>query len=331
MPASHKKTQLQLTVVGTGAMACLLGAGLASVAETTLTGSWADGIDAIRARGIVVGDPPDCISVPVCAALWGSAIPRADLALILVKSWRTPEIARRLDGLLKPDGIALTLQNGLGNREVLGARACMGVTYLGATLLGPGHVRPGGPGPTWIAGPPWVADLFRQAGIEAELRATAELDALAWGKLAVNCGINAVTALLRVPNGELLRRPDATWLIEQAALECAQVACAQGIQMPFADAAAKAREVAGLTAVQLFLNVAGRDARRAHRSGSNQRQRRRVGESASASPPPLMRYCSIWYVPWSAVGMPDAAWSLLRAIRNSALRALWSAGLVAAL
>lgn len=249
MPASEQCIRLRLTVVGTGAMACLFGARLASVAGITLTGSWSDGIEAVRTRGIVVGDPPDCISVPVSASLWGSTIPRADLALVLVKSWRTPEIARRLDDLLKPDGIALTLQNGLGNREILGARACLGVTYQGATLLGPGHVRPGGSGPTWIAGPEWVADLFRRAGIEAGLRATAELDALAWGKLAVNCGINAVTALLRVPNGELLHRPDATELIERAATECAQVARAKGIELPFADPAAKTREVAKMTAV----------------------------------------------------------------------------------
>lgn len=62
-----------------------------------------------------------------------------------------------------------------------------------------------------------------------------------WGKLAISAGINAVTALLDVPNGELLRRPDAQELMETAALEAAEVARAKGIRLPFDDAAAQAR------------------------------------------------------------------------------------------
>lgn len=248
MPAEEEPLQCRLTVVGTGAMACLFAARLASAAEVTLTGTWEEGIEAIRARGILVGDPPECNSGPLPAVSWGTAIARADLVLVLVKSWRTPAIASRLGDLLKPHGIALTLQNGLGNREILGARACLGVTHLGATLVGPGHVRPGGSGPTWIAGPEWIVDLFRSAGIETKQRAESRLEALAWGKLAVNCGINAVTALLRVPNGALLLRPDATRLIEQAAAECALVARAKGVELPFADPMAIAREVAQRTA-----------------------------------------------------------------------------------
>ena len=129
-------------------------------------------------------------------------------------------------------------------------KAYLGVTTQGATLLGPGHVRPGGDGPTHIAGPAWLAALFERAGCEAHTVAPAQVESLLWGKLAANCAINALTALLRVPNGELLQRPDAAALMDLAAEECAAVARARGIALPFPDAAGQARRVAK----QTFLN-----------------------------------------------------------------------------
>ena len=226
-------------------MACLFGAALAPVASITLVGTWPEGLAALRAHGIRVEGRP---AVRVRAVALGEAAPPADLTLVLVKTWQTAAIGAALPGYLKPDGLALTLQNGLGNVEQLGPRACLGVTTMGATLLGPGQVRPGGTGPTHVAAPAWVAELLNAAGLEAAAVPAAQVDGLLWGKLAVNCGINALTALLRVTNGALLERPDAVALLNAAAEECAAVAAAQGIALPYADAAAAARAVAARTA-----------------------------------------------------------------------------------
>ncbi|MGZ6989381.1 MAG: ketopantoate reductase family protein, partial [Thermoanaerobaculia bacterium] len=138
-----------------------------------------------------------------------------------------------------------------GNVEKLGARAHLGVTAVGATLLGPGHVRTGGDGPTQIAGPDLLAEVLRSAGFDSRAVDAAQGASLAWGKLAVNAGINALSAILNVPNGELLARPEARRLMEQAANEVAAVARAKGIALPFADAAAEARRVAAATASNL--------------------------------------------------------------------------------
>jgi 2-dehydropantoate 2-reductase len=245
---SSSETNMHLTIAGTGAMACLFGARLAPVARVTLTGSWMDGIAAIRDSGIVVERFHERTIARVAAVAWGTPIEPADLVLVLVKSWQTDEVARHLERLLKPTGVALTLQNGLGNLETLGPRACLGVTYEGATLLGPGRVQPGGTGSTWIAGPEWIARLLRQAGMATEQAVPEQVDSLLWGKLVVNCGINALTAILRDRNGELLQRQDAVVLMQRAAVECAAVAEARGISLQFPDPAAKAREVALLTA-----------------------------------------------------------------------------------
>ncbi len=245
---SSPEQEIHLTIAGTGAMACLFGASLSSVAHVTLTGTWSEGINAIRRDGIVVEDSDNRIMARVSAVPWGERTQPADLVLVLVKAWQTGRVARLLDSLLKPEGIAITLQNGLGNLEILGPRACLGVTYLGATQVGPGRVRPGGTGPTWVAGPGWVVDLFRSAGIQAEQSPAGHVDSLLWGKLATNCGINALTALLHIRNGELLHRPDATNLLRRAADECSAVARASGVSLPFTDAAQRACEVARLTA-----------------------------------------------------------------------------------
>jgi 2-dehydropantoate 2-reductase len=192
----------------------------------------------------------------VPARAWAPADGSADLVLVLVKAYATREAAATaMDlGAVGPETVALTLQNGLGNAEALAellgpGRVLAGTTAQGATLVAPGLVRHGGAGPTRIA--PWVpaADT---AAVRASLAAAAAAPAVAallagagipttveadprpllWAKLAVNCGINALTAILRVPNGELLVRPGARPLMEAAAREAAAVAAAEGIALP---------------------------------------------------------------------------------------------------
>lgn len=172
---------------------------------------------------------------------------RFPLILVLVKSWQTVGITKYLDGYLSDDGIVLTLQNGLGNLEILGPRAFPGTTAEGATLIAPGHVRAGGPGPTHVVAPEWVADLFRNAGFECHRCGPEQAESLIWGKLAISCGINALTALLRIPNGELLHRPNALDLMGRAVTECAAVARVRGVVLPFPDPVSRVREVAERT------------------------------------------------------------------------------------
>jgi 2-dehydropantoate 2-reductase len=237
-----------VVLFGSGAMSCLFAAKLASIAQVTVLGTWREGVEAIRERGVRIEDAGHSRSVAVEAVFSGDVLPTADLALVLVKSWQTARVATCLSKYLKPDGCAISLQNGLGNIELLGPRAFPGATAEGATLIGPGHVRAGGTGLTQIVAPDWVVDLFQSAGLECRSCSPGAAEGLIWGKLCVSCGINAPTALLRIPNGELLKRPETACLMSQAATECAAVARARGISLPFTDASARVREVAERTA-----------------------------------------------------------------------------------
>jgi 2-dehydropantoate 2-reductase len=242
---------MRIHVLGTGALACFFGARLARVAEVTLVGTWTEALDAIARGGIVLDRLQAEEAAAVKAARLGTPLDAADLVLVLVKAWQTDRVAREVPALTGRNGCALTLQNGLGNVEKLGPRAFLGVTEQGATLVAPGRVRPCGDGPTHIAGPDSLAALFRSAGLDARAVDPARGTSLSWGKLAVNAGINALSAILRVPNGRLLERPETLALLEDAANEVADVARAKGIALPFPDAAAEARRVARATASNL--------------------------------------------------------------------------------
>ncbi|HAV76393.1 MAG TPA: hypothetical protein DCX53_03470, partial [Anaerolineae bacterium] len=176
-------------------------------------------------------------------------------AIVLVKAWQTERVATQLKACLTEDGLALTLQNGLGNKETLEqaldhsasektrkkvssatSRVALGSCTTGATLLGPGHVKAGGEGVISLEknkalGP--MEEALRSAGFNIQLVDDAK--SLIWGKLVVNSAINPLTALLRIKNGELLERPTACEMMKSLAIETANIARAENIQLPFDD------------------------------------------------------------------------------------------------
>jgi 2-dehydropantoate 2-reductase len=259
--------------MGTGALACVYAARLAGHAEVCMYGSWRAGVAAIRADGVHVVEPD--------GRLWSAEVPvytptafalaeddseapsdaapgAADVALVLVKSYQTPRAAEWAAELLSPDGIALTLQNGLDNYEALvdevgAARATVGVTYNGATLLGPGEVRHVAHNPTYLgrteanaAQIDALAGVFQRAGFETEV--VEDIEPRLWGKAVVNAAINPLTALWRVPNGALLASADRRWLLARLVEEAASVARAGGLVLPFEDPVAYAESICRSTA-----------------------------------------------------------------------------------
>jgi 2-dehydropantoate 2-reductase len=244
-----------MLVVGTGAMACLFAARLsASGSDVTMLGTWREGIDALRRGGVVLVDAEGEQAYPVCATDDPAECAGARSALVLVKSWQTERAAGQLASCLAPEGVALTLQNGLGNREkltkILGAqRVALGVTTIGANLLGPGKVRLAGEGVISLSVHSRLgalADRLRAAGFIVEN--APDPDALLWGKLVINAAINPLTALLGVPNGALLERPTARSLMTTVAREAAAVAMAQGLHLPYPDPAVAVETIARRTA-----------------------------------------------------------------------------------
>ena len=199
---SKGEFEMKIGILGTGAMGSLFAAKLAPHAEIIVLGTWLEGVRALQTRGVRLNSGGIETIVPVRALADPQDAPKMDLVLVLVKGYQTQRAAQWARTILKTDGIALTLQNGLGNFEIIGAevginRAAVGVSMQGATLIKPGYVCHAGSGPTTIAHKPEthdrlsnVAALFNLAGIETLL--TDDLRALIWGKLVVNSAINAL-------------------------------------------------------------------------------------------------------------------------------------------
>ena len=245
----------EIIIAGAGALACVLAAQVYASLNLCILDSWKDGVDHIQNEGIRLDYAGGTLQTPPIKAVTDPQRCRgAKLALVLVKSWQTEQTAHQLKQCLRPDGYAITLQNGLGNLEILEdvlgeGRAFQGITSTGATLLGPGHVRLAGRGPIYLPSDPQLESLGEALiGAGFDIYWDDSLETLQWKKLIVNSSINPLTALSRVTNGRLLEESHLHTLMCAIAAETAEVARASGVRLDLDDPAREVENVAAATA-----------------------------------------------------------------------------------
>ncbi len=236
---------MKITVLGAGAMGSLFGGLLKeSGADVVLLDLWEEHVRTIRQQGLILLDEQQERNIQVQARTSPRGMPPADLLLVFVKSTQTAQAAQTAKKILHPEGLILTLQNGMGNGEALAAvvdprSILVGTTSHGAHVLGPGRVRHAGRGETIIG--PWrmsQAGLCKAAEVSKTLNAagirtrTSEhvLENL-WDKLLINVGINAITALTGITNGRIVEIEAAKQLAKTAVDEAAAVAASLGIRV----------------------------------------------------------------------------------------------------
>jgi len=251
---------MKISIIGSGAMGSLFGGKLALAGQdVVLYDVYKDHVDKINEAGLSIEDAAtgQVTLVHPKASADPESVSGSDVLIIFVKSTSTDEAAATFEAFAKPDTIALTLQNGLGNEEILRrhfglSRTAAGVTSQGATFLGPGRIRHAGKGPTHMS----MAD-----GDQTKLTALAAVltvagfetyvdDAVAgmvWSKLIINVGINALTAILGVTNGRLLDYPDVKAVMADLVAEALAVAKARGVPLTYADPLATVYDVAAKT------------------------------------------------------------------------------------
>lgn len=247
---------MDVVVFGAGSLGSLIGGLLAADHDVTLVGR-SPHVDAVRESGLALTGLVERHVSPDAVTELDST--HADLAVVTVKAYDTPAAAA---ALARCDlGAALSLQNGMGNEETLAGRldcpVLAGTTDFGARYREPGAVECTGVGSVTLGPRPGaeggpdgdvakrVGTAFDEAGIET--RVEPDMRARLWEKLAVNAGINPVTALARVENGALLDGPAAE-VAERAAIEVAGVARSSGVDLTDASARETLRRVASATA-----------------------------------------------------------------------------------
>jgi 2-dehydropantoate 2-reductase len=255
--AIYRRGMMDFLVVGPGAMGCLFAAKLKIAGhDVTLLDYRPERAALISDNGIRVEGIAGEYKVRVPTMT--QEVPRTpEVVLICVKANSTRQAAQGLRPCIGPETRILTLQNGLGNLDTLvelfGAhRVLGGVTAEAATLLGPGHIRHAGKGHTLI-GPSapqedvlkQIVSAFADAGFEAQ--EVDQVEDVIWGKLIVNVGINALTALTRLKNGRLPELGGTRKVMENAVREAVAVAAAKHIRLPYADPLARVTEVCRAT------------------------------------------------------------------------------------
>jgi 2-dehydropantoate 2-reductase len=225
-------------VYGAGAVGSYLGARLSSVLPVTLIAR-REHVEAIDGRGLFVGGEAD-IFVPakkINAVTGLSALPEASLVLVAVKLTDAVEAGRVLGRIAPPDATFLVIQNGLVGRELLleGAgrelNVVRAVAACGVDFREAGKVEFWGGGLSFEKGPlsASLVELFGRAGVEAA--ESADFETELWVKLAVNCVINPITALLGVRNSGALV-PQLAGLRRAILTEVSGLAAAEGRALP---------------------------------------------------------------------------------------------------
>jgi len=234
---------MKTVIIGAGAMGSLFGGLLSEAgADVWLLDVWEEHVQTLNREGLSIEWQGHSRRISVKATTDPDEPGQADLVILFVKSLQTPVAAKTAAALLSDQGITLTLQNGMGNADILagavsGRPVLAGTTAHGATMLGPGTIRHAGKATTYIGG--WhgtdhsqasrVADFLSSNSIQTE--AVKDIQPIVWHKLLVNIGINAITALTGIKNGQLPDLPETRALSAAAIAEAAAVARAQNIDI----------------------------------------------------------------------------------------------------
>jgi 2-dehydropantoate 2-reductase len=234
-----------VTVVGCGALGSLIAARLieGGLKVQVLQRPGAQ-LEALRRSGITIEADRTGTTRnfrPAAVSDDPAALAPSRLAIVLVKAYSTGEV-HPVRAVLAQDGVVLTLQNGLGNAEVLAAlfsdaRVAAGVATYGAYQLAPGVIHWGGDGfitlGPWQPGAEmsWIGDLMAGAG----LRVTYVEDPrpAIWRKLFINAMVNTTAALTGMGNGELLANPMALEMMKRLGREAVMAAGRAGVVLDF--------------------------------------------------------------------------------------------------
>jgi 2-dehydropantoate 2-reductase len=242
-------------MLGAGALGCVIGGALTEAGnEVWLVNRDPAWLEALRGRGLIrrvdgldsrlaVRATPDCSEIAASSGVM-------DLIIVLVKSFHTREVIKAASAIIGEHTVVMSLQNGMGHEDVLAevvgrAKVMAGKTYAGGVLLAPGHIIAGTQGKETIIGELDGTLSQRAQNIAATLSAAGLLTTVSqnvmgvmWEKLLVNVATGALSAITRLPYGELYQLPEIEACAIAAVAETMAVAQASGIVMETTDARA---------------------------------------------------------------------------------------------
>ena len=235
---------MHIAVVGAGNMGCLYGANLARAGEqVTLIDVWQEHVQAMQEQGLTMQGLHGEFVAEVAATTDPNTVSEVDLVVICVNGYNTGAAAEAAQVMLAPDGCVLTLQNGLGNIEILTEvlgddRVVGGLTFHSADLQVPGQVRHTNKGPTYLGELDrrqaerleTIRAMMQRAGMQPQVEA--DIVATMWGKFLLNCSINPLCAIADLRPGHIREVVAFDEFQIQIVEEVLALIAAKGIELP---------------------------------------------------------------------------------------------------
>jgi 2-dehydropantoate 2-reductase len=235
---------MRIAVLGAGAIGCLFGFRLdRSGQDVVLIHHRASVVRAINKQGVVVRELSGRVSkAQIRAKQYLSGKDDPDLILFTVKAYDTINAAKLLQSVKSTPRLGLlSLQNGLGNVEVLSRYTqansiVAGSTTEGALQTAPGRIVHSGSGSTWIGETDSrpskrcrvISRILQRAGFKTEV--SGNIQGVIWSKAIVNSAINPVSALTGAKNGDLLLIRSLRNVTEKVVEESYAVSRAKGVR-----------------------------------------------------------------------------------------------------
>lgn len=234
---------MKIAVIGAGAMGTLFGGRLAMAGnDVTMVDVMPSVLEAIQSHGILLEDESGKHVIPVSAKKAEEMTEKVDLAILFTKTLYSRSALESAGTFIGEDTYVLTLQNGLGNIELIQEfvaedKIFAGVTNYASDVKGPGEISSHGAGYVKIMSAngerspmlEQVHQALTDAGFSAEI--TEDVFVAIWEKVGFNAAINSTTAICHVPCGGVGGLPEGRALAARIAQETAMVAQAHGVQV----------------------------------------------------------------------------------------------------
>ncbi len=255
---------MKIAVVGPGALGCLIAGSLKlkTREDIWLYDNMPERAGHIRNNGIKIEGLSGSHHVKIGATAEPKEIGQCDFVIICVKSYSTEDACKEIKDLVGENTFIATLQNGIGNVQILNdyfgpEKVVAGITNHGSTLLGEGHVRHAGRGETIIGKSDGklsgalrdLQNALSRCGFETKV--SKDIDSVIWGKLVINVGINALTAITRLNNGRLTEYEEARSILRAAVQEAAKIVKRKRIKLAYDDPIQKVESVCKATAANV--------------------------------------------------------------------------------
>jgi 2-dehydropantoate 2-reductase len=228
----------RICVAGAGTIGSLLAAHLARVADVSVLTRRKEHARRLNEQGLRVSGRSD-FTATVTADVDPATL-AADLVIVACKTGDLEALAARLAGHFR-GATMMTVQNGLGAEEVVGAHGdwplLSSVTFMSGTRHDDTHVEYILDTATWIG--PYrdttpddaraVAELIVSSGLKAE--AFDDLRPAQWSKLIFNATVNAVAALTGLPHDRHFAEGRLGGLVRSLVDEGKAAAAAAGVEL----------------------------------------------------------------------------------------------------